>query len=59
LPVAPRIAWFRKEHPYWSIVTKIEQLADKADIMKAIIKDMDGKVIATARKKQKMVFLTI
>ena len=22
LPVAPRIAWFRKEHPDWSIVTK-------------------------------------
>jgi hypothetical protein len=52
LPVAPRIAWFRKEHPYWSIITEIEQLADKAIVMKAIIKDMQGVVIATARKKE-------
>lgn len=52
LPVAPRIAWFRKEHPDWSIVTKGVQLADKAVVMKAIIKDADGKVIATARKRE-------
>src|ERR687896_122853 len=35
LPVAARIAWFRKDHPYWSIITDVEQLADKAVIMKA------------------------
>jgi hypothetical protein len=52
LPVAPRIAWFRKEHPYWSIITEVEQLADKAVIMKATIRDMTGTVIATARKKE-------
>jgi hypothetical protein len=52
LPVAPRIAWFRKEHPDWSIVTKAVQLADKAVVMKAIVKDADGRVIATARKKE-------
>ena len=52
LPVAARIAWFRKDHPYWSIVTDIEQLADKAVVMKATIKDMQGTVIATARKKE-------
>ncbi len=52
LPVAARIAWFRKDHPYWSIVTDIEQLADKAVVMKATIKDMQGIVIATARKKE-------
>ena len=52
LPVAARIAWFRKDHPYWSIVTDIEQLADKAVVMKATIKDMQGVVIATARKKE-------
>ena len=40
LPVAARIAWFRKDHPYWSIITEVEQLADKAIVMKAIIKDM-------------------
>ena len=52
LPVAARIAWFRKDHPYWSIITKVVQLANKAVIMKAIIKDMQGTVIATARKKE-------
>lgn len=52
LPVAARIAWFRKDYPYWSIVTEVEQLADKAVIIKATIKDMLGTVIATARKKE-------
>jgi len=50
LPVAARIAWFRKDHPYWSISTDVEQLANKAVVMKATIKDMLGTVIATARK---------
>jgi hypothetical protein len=52
LPVAARIAWFRKDHPYWSIVTKVKRLADKAVVMKAIIKDMQGIIIATARKRE-------
>ena len=52
LPVAARIAWFRKDHPYWSIMTKVEKWGDKAVIMKAVIKDMQGSVIATARKKE-------
>jgi hypothetical protein len=52
LPVAARVAWFRKDHPYWSIITKCVQLANKAVIMKAIIRDMQGVIIATARKKE-------
>src|SRR6185503_18453415 len=52
LPVAARIAWFRKDHQYWSIITEVEQLADKAVVMKATIKDVLGTVIATARKKE-------
>jgi hypothetical protein len=52
LPVAARIAWFRKEHPDWSIITKAVQLANKAIVMKAIIKDTTGRIIATARKKE-------
>ena len=52
LPVAARIAWFRKDHPYWGIVTEIEHLAKKAVVMKATIKDSLGDVIATARKKE-------
>jgi hypothetical protein len=52
LPVAARIAWFRKDNPYWSIITEVEQLGNKAVVMKATIKDMLGTVIATARKKE-------
>ncbi len=52
LPVAPRIAWFRKDHPDWSIITKAIKSAKKAVVMKAIIKDETGKIIATARKKE-------
>ena len=52
LPVAARIAWFRKDHPYWSIITKVEKWGNKAVVMKATIKDMLGTVIATARKKE-------
>ncbi len=36
LPVAARIAWFRREHPLWSIITKVEKWGDKAVVMKAL-----------------------
>jgi hypothetical protein len=52
LPVAARIAWFRREHPLWSIMTKVEKWGDKAVVMKAVIKGMLGAVIATTRKKE-------
>jgi hypothetical protein len=52
LPVAARVAWFRREHPDWSIITICIQLANKAVVMKAIIKNAEGRVIATARKKE-------
>ena len=55
LPVAARIAWFRKEHPDWSIITKAVLLANKAIVMKAIIRDASGRIIATARKKETQV----
>ena len=52
LPVAPRIAWFRKDHPDWSILTRAVMTANKAIVMKAIVKDSEGRIIATARKKE-------
>lgn len=52
LPVAARIAWFRLEHPDWSIITKEVKAAPKATVMKAIIKDEQGRVLATARKRE-------
>jgi hypothetical protein len=33
-------------------ITEVEQLADKAVVMKATIKDMFGTIIAMARKKE-------
>ena len=52
LPVAPRIAWFRKDHPDWSIITETVMLVDKAVLMKATIKNANDRVIATALKKE-------
>lgn len=52
LPVAARIAWFRREHPDWSIITKMIELANKAIVMKAVIKNAIGRIIATARKRE-------
>jgi len=52
LPVAPRIVWFRREHPDWSIITKVEEIANKGVVMKAIIRNSDRRIIATARKKE-------
>src|SRR5688500_10984876 len=52
LPVAARIEWFRKDHPFCSIITEVEQWGDKAVVMKAIIKDSLGDIVATARKKE-------
>jgi hypothetical protein len=52
LPVAARIAWFRRDHPDWSIITETEQLANKGVVMKATIRNADKRIIATARKKE-------
>ena len=52
LPVAARIAWFRKDHADWTIITREIKSAPKAVVMKAVIKDATGRVIATARKKE-------
>jgi len=52
LQVAHRLVWFRKEHPDWTIKTRIYKLADKAVIMKATIKDKTGRIVAQAHKKE-------
>ncbi len=52
LPIAARIAWFRREHPDWSIITKMIESANKAIVMKAVIRDAGGRIIATARKRE-------
>jgi hypothetical protein len=46
------LAWSRKEHHFWSITTEVEQWGDKSVVMKAIIKDNFGNMIASARKTE-------
>lgn len=52
LPVAARIAWFRREHPDWNILTESVLTDYKAVVMKAVIKDAQERTIATANKKE-------
>ena len=52
LPVAARIAWFRREHPDWSIITKMIESANKAIVMKAVIKDASWKDYRNGKKKR-------
>lgn len=52
LPVAPRIAWMRMEHPKWGITTKVVMKAPKAVVIKATIRDENDRILATARKKE-------
>jgi hypothetical protein len=42
----------RREHPDWSILTESVQVAEKAVAIKAVIKDAQERVIATAHKKE-------
>lgn len=59
LPVAPRIAWFREEHPNWSITTShVPELSGdgyctfKAEISDTTTWDASKTVIATAHKTE-------
>lgn len=52
LQVAHRLVWFREERPEWSIVTEMVTLTDSHAIAKATIIDPDGRIIATAHKRE-------
>ncbi len=54
LPVAARVAWFRDEHPDWSIETELVELNLERQIavFRATIKDNNGRVIATATRME-------
>lgn len=47
-----RVVWFREEHPDWSIVTERIEATDKYVLFKATILNQDGRVIATAHKRE-------
>lgn len=54
LPVAPRLIWFRMEHPDWGIETQaIEVNSDKKyAIFQATIRNEEGRIIAQATKRE-------
>jgi len=52
LLVAYRLVWFREEHPDWSISSEFVTLAQSHAIAKATIQDKDGRVLATAHKRE-------
>ena len=56
LPVSARLIWFREEHPDWGIVTEIIEINndEKYAIFRATIFNEDGRVIASATKKEDM-----
>lgn len=54
LPVAPRVAWFRKEHPDWTIETEPLNIDWEHGVamFRAVIRDSEGRVIATGTKAE-------
>jgi hypothetical protein len=52
LQVAHRLVWFREEHADWMIDTEIIEVNEKHAVMRAYIKDENGRQIATAVKQE-------
>lgn len=52
LQVAHRIAWFRSEHPDWSIQTSIYHNDQEYTLCKATILNAAGQIMATAHKRE-------
>ena len=48
LQAAPRIVWFREEHPAWGIETEFLSLSESHAVCRATIKDENGRIIAQA-----------
>lgn len=52
LQVAYRLVWFREEHPDWSIETSLVKSDATETIAHAIIRNAEGRIIATAHKSE-------
>lgn len=50
LEVKFRLVWFREEHPDWAIETEILSATENSAYARAIVKDEEGRVIATSHK---------
>lgn len=52
LQVAYRVLWFRELHPLWGLETEIIFTDENRSVVKAIVKDETGRIIAVAHKSQ-------
>lgn len=50
LEVKYRLVWFREEHPDWAIETELLSVTDETAYARAVIKDEQGRIIATSHK---------
>jgi hypothetical protein len=50
MPVPYRVIWFRGSHPDWSIETEVLRISDDYALMKAVIKNEQGRIIATGHQ---------
>lgn len=50
LEVKYRLVWFREDHPDWSIETELKSVTDVSAYARAIIRDDQGRIIATSHK---------
>lgn len=55
LEVKYRLVWFREEHPTWSIETEFVSVTDRSACARAVIRDDQGRVIATSHKMENSV----
>lgn len=52
LQVPYRVQWFREEHPDWSIETEIIELGPSSSVVKGLIKNAEGRIMAMAHKRE-------
>ena len=52
LEVKYRIAWFRKDHPTWSIQTEFIKLEENISICKATILAENNMILSTSHKSE-------
>lgn len=55
LEVKYRLVWFREEHPAWSIETDFVSVTDRSACARAVIRDENGRTIATSHKMENSV----
>lgn len=50
LPVAPRVAYFREQHPLWAICPEVVIVDGEPRMVRATIIDDNGRIVAVAHK---------